>query len=259
MKLLPMDISAEEFENAFTDALELYGNTPIENSKRSRLVASVAFGKGEHILDIGSYVSIYPVVLRLLGMEITILDSFPQRRLPGKSEKIDYVLENIYKKVGINIIEEDVYEISLPKNTFDRISAFEVFEHLVDSPRPILGKIHGSLRPGGKIIMSVPNIVRLGNRLKVMLGKSPLPNFEDFYLNGNPFTGHRREMTTGEVRWMMINSGFELERVFTTNITVPTPHNIPFLKKLYYVFTDFPLLPSNLRKSVFAVARKPLS
>lgn len=258
MKIIPQGINTEEFENAFKNALALYENISIENSKRTRLLVSIAFAKGEHLLDVGSYINIYPVVLRLLGMKITIIDSFPQRRLPGESEKINYVIENVYKKVGINVIQEDVYDVSLGKNVFDHISAFEIFEHLVDSPRPILEKLYSSLRSGGKIIISVPNILSLAKRLKALCGKSPLPDFKTFFENGNPFTGHRREMTTDEMRLMINMSGFKLEHIFTTNIVVPTLNKEPFLKKLYHFYTDFSLLPTNLRKSIFAIARKPL-
>jgi SAM-dependent methyltransferase len=257
MDILTKNINSDELEKAFSKAAKIYGNIPIENSQRSRLVASIAFGKGEHLLDIGSYVSIYPVVLRLLGMEITILDSFPQRRYPDKAEKIDYVIENIYKKLGINVIEDDAYSALLPENTFDRISAFEVFEHLVDSPRPILEQAYKSLRRGGSFIISTPNIARLGVRAKVLLGKSPLPKYSDFFVNGNPFTGHRREMTIEEMRWMLVNSGFEVEYLTTTNVNVPSSSNRALLKKLYHSFKKSFWFPPSLRGVIFAVGRKP--
>lgn len=249
-------ISAGELEKAFQDAKKLYGDIPIENSERSRLIASVAYGKDEHILDVGSYVSIYPVVLRILGMEVTILDSFPQRRYLDKAEKIDYVIENIYAPLGIHIIYSDAYSAKLSENSYDRVSAFEVFEHLVDSPKPILEKIYKSLRPEGKFIMSIPNIARLGSRLKVLLGKSPLPDYSYYFEQGNPFTGHRREMTTQEVKLMLVKSGFELEDIFTTNIFVPLPLD-SLSMKWYHLLLDNIWLPTNLRRAIWAIARKP--
>lgn len=257
MASVPCGVSAKEFNNAFAKALELYGDIPIENSKRTRIVASVAFGKAEHLLDIGSYVNIYPVVLRLLGMEVTVLDSFPQRRLPGETEKIDYVLENVYKKIGINVIEQDVFDITLPQDKYDRISAFEVFEHLIHSPRPILKKIYDSLRPDGKFIVAVPNIACLGKRLRIMFGESPLGNYDVFFEKGNPFTGHRREMTTKEVRLMMAKAGFELEHLFTTNVTVPVTGKCSPLKWIFRAVTNNPMLPTNFRQGIYAVGRKP--
>ena len=56
-------------------------------------------------------------------------------------------------------------------------------------------KIYSSMRKGGEFVLSVPNIVSLDKRVKVILGRSPLSSFTFYYENGNPFTGHRREMT----------------------------------------------------------------
>jgi methionine biosynthesis protein MetW len=54
-------------------------------------------------------------------------------------------------------------------NSFERITIFEVLEHLFD-PEYCAGEILRVLRPGGTILGSVPNVAYLPNRLLMLCG-----------------------------------------------------------------------------------------
>ena len=168
----------------------------LSNLSVSSLCAAISYRKGASVCDLGSYVNVYPVVLALLGMRVTTVDYYPQAspNSPHYNPNIQKAL-NIYRSVGIQVIESDLYEVTLPSESFDVITSFETFEHLWHSPKPIMEKIYSSMRKGGEFVLSVPNIVSLDKRVKVILGRSPLSSFTFYYENGNPFTGHRREMT----------------------------------------------------------------
>jgi SAM-dependent methyltransferase len=56
--------------------------------------------------------------------------------------------------------------------SFDVVVAGEVLEHLVD-PRAFMGEALRVLRSGGTIVGSVPNVFRLKNRLRFLLGRNP--------------------------------------------------------------------------------------
>ena len=251
--LYPSGLTSSEVEQAFSEVRAMYGDFYIENSNRSRLLVAVSFMNGKKLLDIGSFVNIYPPVLSSLGMNVTVLDNFRQRRDIKEQKRIDFALKNVYSKLNIEVIEEDVFSFDFAKLTeqYDVITSFEVFEHLIDSPKPIMSGIHKALRPGGRFILSIPNISSLFKRVKLLFGHSPLPNYKRYYHNGNPFTGHRRELTSTEACWMVEQVGLKVDKCFGTNICGTKNQ-----KKLTRFIQNFQVLPS-LMSYFFVIARKP--
>jgi len=57
-------------------------------------------------------------------------------------------------------------------NYFDFFFAGEIIEHLFDS-RFFLKEIHRVLKINGYLILSTPNLARIDDRLKFLLGKTP--------------------------------------------------------------------------------------
>lgn len=251
------DLPISSFEDAFSHAISLYKDIGIEQSERIRVIAAISYQKDGAICDLGSYINAYPVVLALLGMQVTIVDYYPQASLDNHSynTNIQKALD-IYRTVGIQVIESDLYDVVLSQDTFDVVTSFSTFEHLWHSPKPIVKKIQLALREGGKFILSVPNIVNLANRLKVIVGRSPLGPFPLYFEHGNPFTGHRREMTMAEVHWMMTTMGLTKSKLFTTNLTVPLGENASAAGRLYKILTEKIPLPQVLKATIFAVYQK---
>ena len=256
MKILSKrGLTATLFEDAVNQAVKLYAreNIGIEQSERIKVCAAISYRKDSSVCDLGSYVNAYPVVLALLGIRVTTVDYYPQAspNSPHYNPNIQKALD-IYRSVGIRVIESDLYEVTLPSESFDVITSFETFEHLWHSPKPIMEKAYSSMREGGEFVLSVPNIVSLDKRVKVILGKSPLSSFPFYYENGNPFTRHRREMTMYEVDWMMKHTGLSKLALFTANLHPPLRGNASRLGQLYRIFGDKAPLPASMRGTIFA-------
>ncbi|NOQ45988.1 MAG: hypothetical protein GQ559_04855 [Desulfobulbaceae bacterium] len=112
------------------------------------------------------------------------------------------------------------------------------------------------MREGAEFVLSVPNIVSADKRVKVIIGISPLPSFPRYYEHGNPFTGHRREMTMREVDWMMKNAGLSKLDLFTANLHPPLGGNASRLSWLYRMLVDKVSMPASLRGTIFARYKK---
>ena len=60
-------------------------------------------------------------------------------------------------KFGAAVVADVLCEDTFPAGTFDVVTAFQVFEH-VPNPADVLKKLKPALRPGGVILIEVPNI-----------------------------------------------------------------------------------------------------
>lgn len=250
-------LQAASFEAAFSHAMSLYKDIDIEQSERIRVSAALSDQKAGAVCDLGSYINAYPVVLALLGMRVLTVDYYPQAVRGHLYYKPD--IEKglaIYRSVGIQVVEADSYDVVLPDEAFDVITSFETFEHLWHSPKPIVNKVQSALKRGGSFILSIPNIVNLASRLKVMCGRSPFEPFQLYYEYGNPFTGHRREMTIAEVHWMMTTIGLRRTKLFTANLAPPCGEDASAAGRLYRILTETFPVPQALRATIFAVNKK---
>ena len=70
-------------------------------------------------------------------------------------------------KFGLNVITDTLRDDSFPPEFFDVVTAFQVFEHLPDPARE-LTRLWRILKPGGLVVIEVPNIDTVWVRL---LGK----------------------------------------------------------------------------------------
>lgn len=84
--------------------------------------------------------------------------------------------------------------------SFDVVIFTEVLEHIFAPPSDVLREVKRIMRPHGKLILGVPNIARLSERIKLLLGRSPLPE-ADHQMNKDwqHGHGHLHEYTRSEI------------------------------------------------------------
>ena len=122
----------------------------------------------------------------------------------------------------------ELSEPPYPEGSFDVIVFGEILEHLDIDPLGIFPKLHDLLKPGGVLILTTPNAVRLINVAYMLAGA----NFFDRY---HPETGiygrHNREFTAPELARLLPDAGFV--NVQVTTIDRYDYDNIPILKDNY--------------------------
>ena len=103
-------------------------------------------------------------------------------------------------------------EYPFPDASFDVILFCEILEHLVVDPIPVFSKLRRLLAPGGEIIVTTPNAVRLVNVAHMFHGT----NYFDRY---HPEIGvhgrHNREFTVEELNVLLTDAGFKVTQCFT--------------------------------------------
>lgn len=107
-----------------------------------------------------------------------------------------------FNKMGIEfntcILGEE--PIPYPNDYFDVVIFTEVLEHIFAPPTDILRDIKRVMRKGGKLLLSVPNMARLLNRVKLLFGITPLLH-PDIQMQKSSIYGygHVHEYTASEI------------------------------------------------------------
>jgi len=119
------------------------------------------FGTGNRILDLGCGEGPYSYLFTK-DNESYGLDNCPKRMLLDGDNAINKGYKALIVGEGLSLPFTD--------DLFDIVICTEVIEHVVEV-RQLISEINRVLKQGGKLILSTPNLVSLGNRLGIVLGK----------------------------------------------------------------------------------------
>ncbi|MCE4226101.1 class I SAM-dependent methyltransferase [Methylobacterium sp. C25] len=256
------------FESACAEACRMLGDQQ-DISARMQVSAALASAPGGRLCDVGGSISAYLVVCHVLGTEVTVVDTLPYAE-PREKERIQEIAEEVrrrlelFDRIGIRIDRSDAYEMSLPADHFDAAVAFETMEHFPHSPKPVLDKMAKSLKPGGRLCLSVPNLARIEMRFRVLAGRTAHENFAEFFREGYPHLGHHREYTLSEFEAIPAMLGLETVQVFSVNATYESRKRKNASQRFMidleerYGLGDR-VLPPTWRKHVWLEARKASS
>ena len=165
------------------------------------------------VVDLGCGLSYFPPLLRYLGPEVTVVDDFGGGGLVQRgAEHITEETLARFKSSGIVVVRQDLLSnaLPMPDESVDAVTCFHSLEHWHHSPRRLFGEITRVLKPGGVLVIGTPNSVNLRKRLWVLFGKTNLATLEEWYHDGEPFRGHVREPTVGELKKLMEWNGFQV-------------------------------------------------
>jgi SAM-dependent methyltransferase len=149
-------------------------------------------------------------------------------------------------------------KVPLPDHSAQLVFALEIVEHLT-SPFHLMTEAHRILKSGGHFVITTPNVTRIGNIFKLLIGRSPNdrlapPGYND---PNDEWRPHAREYAMHELGEMLCHVGFEIaeERFFlgedTQSCRQPvSQHAIDWAKLPFYVVP-------HLRGSLLLVVRKP--
>ena len=148
------------------------------------------------VLDVGAFPGHMAMVLRRLGCEVHgITNHDPSGR--GRYGQDNLSARWSEERITLHHAVIDKESLPLPSDTFDGVLFTEVLEHLVYDPRAVVQEIHRVLKPSGELVVSTPNVARIENRIKSLIGKNVYPREDAFYFS-NLYMRHNREYTLQE-------------------------------------------------------------
>jgi 2-polyprenyl-3-methyl-5-hydroxy-6-metoxy-1,4-benzoquinol methylase len=158
--------------------------------------------------DISTGFGFLPVLLSRRGIEV-------------RATEADVVLAEFATRQGIEV---DRYQIGVEQPPFqpeslDFVVLSEVVEHLRASPLALFNELAALLKSGGMLVVTTPNVARLGNIEALATGENFLEPFpEDVPLgdDASAFLEHVREYSVREIVEALEAAGLAVEQVLMT-------------------------------------------
>jgi hypothetical protein len=174
---------------------------------------------GNRILELGANPYFFHILLRrfFTGSTVQGVNFFDHNIFSGEigsamhrlhSRQLEEEWTFTYPLFNLEVVPRYPF----PAASFDLIFFCETLEHLVVNPLPVFRKIRRLLAPGGHVVISLPNAVRLTNLACLLDGY----NYFDLY---HPDTGvhgrHNREFTLEEMKRLLTLHGLVVCRAET--------------------------------------------
>ena len=201
------------------------GYVPL-NERRHRAHAKLleAVGTGNRVLDVGCSSGYLARPLQERGNTIVGLELDPEAARAAE-EFCELVL------VG----DVETMDLPLEPGSFDVVLGGDVIEHLRD-PAATLARLRAFLRPGGRIVLSTPNVANWAIRLSLLSGRW---RYTD---RGILDRSHTHLFTRATLAETLERAGYRVERI---DFSVPVPGDSDLLDAVGRAF-------GRLRPSLFA-------
>jgi 2-polyprenyl-3-methyl-5-hydroxy-6-metoxy-1,4-benzoquinol methylase len=142
------------------------------------------------------------------GFEVSCCDLYPE----------------IFRLTDVNIRQGDLNrELPFDDRSFDYVTCLEGLEH-IENPQQAMREFARLLRPGGKIIVSVPNILNIEERMKWLLygytshfkpiSRAHVERLRLEYNNREEIAAHVNPIAYSELRYILEKNGFQIVRVY---------------------------------------------
>jgi SAM-dependent methyltransferase len=184
-----------------------------------------------NVLDVGGFLGAFPLALKRLGYKVAIAEKYGYY-----GNAMDRIADHLQAN-GVRVIDADLTEHAGMredlKNQFDGLTCMAGAEHLSHSPKALMGNLHDCLLPGGALVFEVPNLAYWPKRFAFFVrGETVHAPIDEVYHSAVPFTGHHREYTLHDARYVVRHSGFEISEELAFNYTVQRNRPLQLLKYL---------------------------
>lgn len=174
---------------------------------------------GLRMLELGGNPYLFTILLkRFYDCDLQLTNFFDKNiyeRTPGTGrQRISSPAFGESYQFDFDLVNLELSDYPYADGTFDVVFFCEIMEHLVIDPLRVFPKLLRIVKPGGRLILTTPNAVRLINFANMVAGS----NFFDRYHPDNGVYGrHNREFTVEELELLLRDAGFEIESAETAD------------------------------------------
>ncbi|MFA5872185.1 MAG: class I SAM-dependent methyltransferase [Parcubacteria group bacterium] len=184
------------YKNLYSDQNNL-GNLAKNPRIQSMLeIINRANPKDKNILDIGCYDGTFLSLIKNRNNNFFGLEASDWGAEKARQKGIE--VNQYFFNGSAGLPYEDEF--------FDVITAGEIVEHIFDTDF-FLEEIARALKPGGKFLLSTPNIASFGRRLLLLAGKNPIIEISP---NESDSSGHIRYFTFKTLKDILGKHKFEI-------------------------------------------------
>jgi SAM-dependent methyltransferase len=210
-------------------------------------------GPEDRILEMGAYMQMTPALHDKLG--------YGEVRgcYYGEPGRVDH--RSVTSSSGetftceIDHFDAEKDPFPYPDGHFSTVLCCELIEHLFTDPMHLMGEVNRILKPGGHFVLTTPNIASLRGLAAILQGYHP--GFFHAYLRpsetGEGDARHNREYTPREIHQLLVNSGFEVDRLETGEFR-DLPH--PEFRWVVHLLERYRLDSALRGDGIYAVGRK---
>ena len=167
--------------------------------RRVRLVGRVLGDTPGAVLDIGCGNGNFLHAMQRRGWTITGI------------EPSEHGAQRAGTDYGLEVINDDVFQVDLPPESFDLITLWHVLEHVPD-PIAFIQRIQSWLKPAGKLLIAVPNFSGIEARLlKTRWAFLDIPRHQyQFNMNSLVVIAERSELVVDSDRMRLFEYSFPI-------------------------------------------------
>jgi SAM-dependent methyltransferase len=153
--------------------------------------------------------------------ELTLTNFFGSGEGEMEQEVVD-AAGDVVARFRSDLVDVEAEPLPYGEGAFDTVLLCEVIEHFVADPVFALGEVHRVLAPGGRLLLTTPNVARAENVRRL----AQRQGIYDPYSRFGPHGRHNREYAAGELLGLLAGNGFAVERYLTRpvrGVTDPRP------------------------------------
>lgn len=206
---LRVDVQAFPFDDDPADVLHVFDSA---RPRLNVLASHLTDMEGASGADIGTGFGFLPVLLGRLGLAVAATER-------------DLAIAAFARHHGVTIRRYSIGRESAPFEpaSLDFLVFAEVLEHLKLTPVPVLSDLAALLHPGGRFLLTTPNVARLAHLDALAAGENFLEPFpeEAGDADATDFLEHVREYSVREVVDAVEAAGLGVNQVLMTGWGAP--------------------------------------
>jgi SAM-dependent methyltransferase len=212
--LIPQEALLRDVANAYPAALIPGQIRDIPRIAFNIRLIVARLGCDVSVCDLGGGIGLFSVGCAASGMRTTLVDDFND----AVNHEFANVTDIVHRRFAVKVLNTDVVASppDFPAGSLDVVTSFDSIEHWHNSPKPLLRRALSWLRPGGLMIIGVPNCVNLRKRLTVPFGAGKWSSMADWYEQA-PFRGHVREPDVDDLKYIARDLKLENTQIIGRN------------------------------------------